>query len=111
MDEQLRAIQLLVMAVQFDTGKDILALVSDAFRTIRREMENDNVPLPDSADLFDWIEMYTMTMLASGVREFHKGIQENYPEIAQHLDLLDLTDETPAQTWAMVAMLENQLDL
>lgn len=111
MDEQLRAIQLLVMAVQFDTGKDVLALVSDSFRTIRQEMENDNVPLPDGETVFNWVEMYTMTMLAHGISQFREGIRENYPELAQHLDLLDLTDETPAQTWAMVAMLENHLGL
>lgn len=111
MDEQLRAIQLLVMAVQFDTGKDVLALLSDSFRTIRRDMENDNVPLPAGAEVFDWVETFAMSMIAQGMVTFREAIREMYPELAPHLDLLDMTEETPAQTWAMVAMLENQLDL
>lgn len=111
MNEQLRAIALLVMTVQFDTGKDVLALVGESFRKIRQEMENDQVPLPDGATMFDWVEMFTLQMIGAGLRDFRNNIESEYPELAKHLDLMDLSSESPAQTWAMVAMLENQLDL
>lgn len=106
--EQLRAIQLLVIATQFDTGKDVLALLVETFSKIRKDIESDNLAMPDGETVFDWVNEICLRLIAGGLEAFETGIREYFPEFADSLHLMDLTQEQPAQTFITVAMLENQ---